>query len=59
MNHATPAILLLLILALFLQALPRALAMAVALTGEVVVFLLECGEQLYSEGQQLRALVRP
>ena len=46
MNHATPAFLLLLCIAFILWAIPRALVLAVALTGELVMFLFECSTGL-------------
>lgn len=55
MNHATPALILWLILSFILWALPRALTLAVALTGEVMMFLFECAVEVYGQGRRATA----
>ena len=58
MNHATPIIILLLALWLcvtfIIWAAPRALALAVVLTGEIVTFLFRCAHEVYDQRQWAR-----
>ena len=55
MKPTTPIIILLLILWLIaFQVLPRVLAAAIAIAGQLFLFFVECAIQLYGQRQMLR-----
>ncbi len=53
-NPALPALVLLLCLMFVVWAAPRVLGVVLALTKELLLVLVECGEQAYWEGWRVR-----
>ena len=55
MNHANPILIVLLALwlciAFLMWAAPRFIALTIALTGEIVTFLIECAHEVYNSRQ--------
>ena len=56
-NPAFPGLILLMFCRFILWSLPRILSITLVLLEELVILLLECGEQVYWEGRQARLLL--